>query len=96
MLDIKDEEALVVLLDALKTNTLATNVASIRAVQLGLVVDTEDGVAAIVANVALFLGAVTGDIPSKSALVLQKDSVNVLDEAVGLLLSDEVEVIEKG
>ena len=78
MLEIKDEEALVVLLDALKTNTLATDITSIRTVQLGFVVDAEDGITTIVADVALFLGAVTGDIPSKSAIVMRGAIVTYL------------------
>jgi len=66
VLEIEDEETLVVLLFALKTNALATNIASIRTVQLGLVVNTEDGITTIVADVALLLGAVTGDISTLS------------------------------
>ena len=53
MLDVKDEETLIIFYLALKTNTVATNVSAIGAVQLGLVIDTEDSITVVVLDVTL-------------------------------------------
>jgi hypothetical protein len=65
VLQVKYKETLVVLLFAFKTDTFATGVFSSRAVQLGCVVNTEDRITMLDADIALRLSPGAIDISAR-------------------------------
>lgn len=100
VLNVKNEKTLVVLRLSLETYAFTTNVAAIRAVQRACVVDAEDSVTVLIADILLLLGCLAVDIPVRCQQGTKISMVIILYETVGRLISlgvsDEVEVIEEG